>query len=116
MSTETYGPFTQADGRVTVDLALNQNFEWHEITIACFEPGGDPFNGAAPATGVTGTLAGEVRKTGADQPEDFATTVNLATGERAWDPELSRAQQFFFTPTGFNATYTYWITVNSWEG
>ena len=113
MSTVRYplsGPgFTQADGRVTVDLALNQTQEWHEITVSIFDSG-------SPATGVTGTLAGEVLKTGADQPEDFTNTLNLAAGERAWDPELSRAQQFFFTPTGLNAGFEYFITVNSWEG
>ena len=110
--TQQFGPYNQADGRVAVNLGFTENFEWHEITIACFEPGDVP--GDAPATGVTGTLAGEVLKRGADQVETFSTTLNLATGERAWDPELSRAQIFYFTPTGFNATYTYYVTVNSW--
>lgn len=110
------GPFTQADGRVEVALGQFANFPWHEITISIFEPGGTPFNGGAPATSVTGTLAGEVLKTGADQTEAFSTTLNLAGGDRAWDPELSRALSFFFTPTGLNATYTYWVTVNSWGG
>jgi hypothetical protein len=104
----TRGPFTQSDGLVEVDLGFQINFQWHEITVSVFDAAGDP------GTGVTGTLAGQVRKRGADQIEVFTETLDLAAGDRSWLPELSVAEIFQFTPTGFNATFTYFISVNSW--
>lgn len=104
------GPFTQADGRISVPLGFEANFEWHEITVSVFDDLGNPGQSGM----VTGSLAGEVLKHGADMPEDFTQILDLATDQRSWDPELSRADTFFFTPTGFNANYEYFITVNSW--
>ena len=104
----TRGPFTQADGQVQIELGFEINFQWHEITVSVFDAGGDP------ATGVTGTLSAQVTKRGADQPEVFTQTLDLSAGDRSWTPELSVAETFSFTPTGFNATFTYVISVNSW--
>ncbi len=104
----TRGPFTQADGQVQVDLDFQINFQWHEITVSVFDAAGDP------ATGVTGSLAGEVIKSGADQSEVFTESLDLAAGDRSWLPELSVAKTFFFTPTGLNATYIYFVSINSW--
>ncbi len=108
MGTITKGPFTQADGQILVELGFQINFQWHEITVSVFDASGDP------ATGVTGTLSGQATKSGSDQPEVFTESLDLAAGDRSWLPELSVAQIFQFTPAGLNATYTYFVTVNSW--
>ncbi len=108
MGTIVKGPFTQADGQVQIELEFQINFQWHEVTVSVFDAAGDP------AVGVTGTLSAEVIKRGADQPESFTDFLDLAAGERSWTPELSVAETFSFTPTGLNATFSYFITVNSW--
>ncbi len=105
----TFGPFTEAQGEVSAFLGENIYRRWHEITVSIFDAVGDP------AASATGTLTGKVRKTGADQTEDFTATLDLAGGERAWQPELSSANTFFFEVTGLNAGYTYLITTNSWK-
>lgn len=109
MGTIRKGPFTQADGEVEIDLGFEINYEWHELTIAVFDAQGDP-----ATSGVTGTVAASVRKRGADRTEAFDQTVNLATDERSWAPELSQAEIFLVTPTGLNAGFSYYVTVNSW--
>lgn len=110
MSTQQYGPFDDAAPAV-IALGLSENQEWHEITVSVFNAAGDP-----ALTGVTGTLSGEVLKRGADRFEAFTQALDLAADQRAWDPELSRAQQFRLTVAGLNTGFTYRVTVNSWEG
>ncbi len=106
-----FGPFTAGGGEVEVRLGLQENQDWHEITVRILDDTGQP-----ATTGVTGTLAGSALKRGSDRREAFVSTLNLANDERAWDPELSRVGSFFFEDTGLNANYVYWITVNSWRG
>jgi hypothetical protein len=107
---QVFGPFTEAQGEVETDLAANAERRWHEITVTIFDAGG------ASGVAATGVITGQVQKVGADQREDFTETIDLSTDTRAWLPELSSAQKYFFTIAGLNAGYTYQITVNSWEG
>jgi len=107
---QEFGPFTEAQGEAEVNLGANAERRWHEITITIFNAGG--VSGVA----AVGVITGQVQKIGADQREDFSETIDLSTDARAWLPELSSAQKYFFTIAGLNAGYTYQITVNSWEG
>ena len=111
MGAQRFGPFSGSDNPARADLGFAGNFEWQEVTVSVFDENGDPATGT-----VTGTLAATVLKNGADRREAFDQTLNLASGQRAWDPELSRVVNFEFTVTGLNANYSYEVTVNSWGG
>lgn len=100
--------FTEAQGEVEVALGKDTSRQWHEITVSIFTDTGVPATGA-----ITGTLSAKVRKRGADRTENFASALDLANDQRAWDPELSTAEAFLFTVTGLNANYTYQVTVLS---
>ena len=109
MPSESYGPFDPAAGEQTVTLGFNRNYQWQEITVSIEDENGSPVT-----SGVTGSLAGQVTKQGADQREDFAQGLDLAAGDRSWTAEQSLVNAFHFTPAGMVATHRYVISINSW--
>ena len=100
---------TEAQGAVKIELGADTALRWHEITVSIFNASGNP-----AADPITGTLSGSVQKRGADRMETFSQTLNLASGQRSWNPELSTAESYEFSVTGLNTDYTYTITILSW--
>lgn len=102
--------FNEAASPVTISLGRDTSLQWHEITVSIFDDVGAPASDP-----ITGTISGEVRKKGADRFQAFVQSLNLATGDRSWDPELSTAEEYRFTVAGLNANYQYQFTILSWS-
>ena len=98
----------ESDSPITLDMGESTARRWSEVTIRVFDASGDA------VTTATGTITAQAIKSGTDKPEDFNTTINLATDDWSWLPELSTVRQFVFTVSGLNAGYTLQFTVNNW--
>lgn len=107
---QEYGPFTESGNPSVVTLEDNRIYQWHEISVSVFDATDSP-----ATSGVTGTLSASIRKPGADRDESFTQTLNLATDQRSWSPEMAMAESFSFTATGLNAGYSYRVRVKSWS-
>lgn len=104
------GKKSESDGEFEIDRGSSTSLRWTEVTVAVFDENDSP----ADPNMVTGVLSGQVIKAGSGKREDFATTMNLATDDWSWKPELSTVNLFYFSITGLNSNYTYEVSVNSW--
>ena len=100
---------TEASGEIEVRRGASTSLRWSELTVSVFDAAGEPVQNA------TGILSGRAQKTGSGRPQNFVETIDLATDNWSWLPELSTVQRFFFSIAGLNAGYTYQVTVNSWN-
>lgn len=100
--------FTQADGRVEIELGMEATFHWHQIGISIYDNNGNPAGIAS------GTLAGEALKIGFDVTDIFTDTLDLGAGDRGWFSETAGVRSFFFTPTGLPSDRNYIVTVDNW--
>ena len=100
---------TEAQGEIEIRRGASTSLRWSEVTVNIFDGSGSEIDTA------TGTLTGRALKTGSGKPQTFEETINLATDNWSWLPELSTVQAFFFSISGLNAGYTYQITINSWN-
>ena len=100
---------TEADGEIEIRRGSSTSLRWSEVTVRVCNSADEPVNTA------TGTLTGQVLKSGSGKRQNFTETLNLATDDWSFLPELSTIQSFFFSVSGLNAGYTYQITVNSWN-
>ena len=103
------GKVSDSDSPVTVTLGASTAQRWKEITLQVFDDRERPVN-----TGATGTVTGQAVKSGTNNPEDFEESIDLATDDWSWKPELSTVSEFIFGISGLNAGYTLQFTINNW--
>ena len=102
----TAGPFSQADGAVTISLGPESHLPWHEIAISLEDSNGDPVT-----TVSAGVLEGAATGIGADKPETFEEPVMLSEDERRWKPFFSAVSSITITPANVPATVFYRVTI-----
>ena len=100
---------TEAAGEIEIKRGTSTSLRWSEVTVRVFDASD------APVSEATGTLTGQVLKTGSGKRQDFQNPLNLVSDDWSFTPELSTVRSFFFSISGLNAGYTYQITVNSWN-
>ncbi len=103
---------SESDSPIRLDMGKSTAQRWSEITIRVFDNSNVSL---ADASGVTGTVTGQVVKSGTDLPENFDEIITLSTDPWSWRPELSTARAFIFTVAGLNEGYSLQFTVNNWS-
>lgn len=105
--TTFHGPYTQADGVITINYGPQASDFKSVISVSVV----DDMNMSVIPSG--GTLSGEVFKVGTDITENFQEALDLPSGDRSWTPVYSYVKSVILTPVGFDADKFYTVSVTS---